>query len=142
MYSILCFFENNYLSMKIRLSVLNWIQLLSPQVLVLIFINVVGANSKNVFAMFFELIYLFIEFFLPEGGFSYLRCLAVSNIIIILFMIAPFMSYQRKTGRSFKTKYGKIEEYETVESKFVADSMLYFYIMLLHVLIVVLYYLL
>jgi DNA-directed RNA polymerase subunit RPC12/RpoP len=117
-------FRNFRDKIKFKLSVTNWIQLLSPQIFAIIFLNVVGSESKNIIALFFEVIYLTIDLFLPQGIFSYWRCLSISNIIIILLMIAPFLSYQRKTGRSFHTKYGKIDEYETVESKFVSDSMM------------------
>jgi uncharacterized protein (TIGR02145 family) len=126
--------------MKLRLSTWNWIQLLLPQLIAVVFLFVGESTSESIMVLFFKIIYLLFDFFLPNGDFSYWRCLAAASIAMVLGMIAPFMSYKEKTGRSFKTKHATYDEYRTVESKFQADSMNYFYIMLLHILIVVVYY--
>jgi hypothetical protein len=127
--------------MKIRLTIENWIQLLSPQVLAIIFLFFATKESENILVLFIKIIYHLIDFFLPLGAkFNYFRCLAASNIIVILLMLAPFMSYDRKTGRRFKTKYGMIDEYETVTANMKIDITYYFEIMLIHIILVVVYF--
>lgn len=49
---------------------------------------------------------------------TYWNCLFGTNIFAVLLATIPFMSREEKTGRTFKTKYGKIEEYRTVESDY------------------------
>lgn len=126
--------------MKIKLSIWNWIQLLIPQLIAIIFLSFAKSNSGNVLVLVIKILYHLIDLFLPNGDFTFFRCLAVSSIIMVICMLAPFASRQVKTGRSFKTKHATYEEYHTVDSKFQADSMNYFYIMLFHILISVFYY--
>jgi hypothetical protein len=127
--------------MKLKLTVLNWVQILLPHLLALIFYVYAENDSQNFIVLFFRMIYYFINIFLPLGGeFNYFRCLTAATIIIILFMLAPFMTYDRKTGRRFKTKYGMIDEYETVTANIKVDINYYFQIMLFHILLVVIYF--
>ena len=127
--------------MRIKLTVENWIQLLSPQLLAFIFLFFATKDSENLLVLFIKVIYYLINFFLPLGAeFNYFRCLATANIIIILLMLAPFLSYDRKTGRRFKTKYGMIDEYETVTANIKVDINYYFQIMLFHIILVVIYF--
>lgn len=56
---------------------------------------------------------------------TYWNCLFGTNIFTVLITILPFASREEKTGRSFKTKYGKIDEYRTVESKYNPETTFY-----------------
>lgn len=49
---------------------------------------------------------------------TYWNCLFGTNIFTVLLATIPFMSREEKTGRTFKTKYGKIDEYRTIESNY------------------------
>lgn len=49
--------------------------------------------------------------------------------------------YKQKTGRSFETKHARFDEYRTVKvDPYVPDSVNYFLIILLHIIIIVLYF--
>ena len=55
----------------------------------------------------------------------------VSYILVFLFSMIPHMEHDVKTGRSFKTKHGKLDEYRT-EYGMVASNMKT-YINLIHI---------
>lgn len=134
--------------MEFKLSTSNWIQLLSPQFLAVLFLLTSTDNieeNSNIFSGLINLIYQFVSLLiLPEGNITYFRCLAVANFYIILLMIASILphEYKVKTGRSFESKHARFDEYKTVKAgpSYVPDNYIYFVILLIHILIIVLYF--
>lgn len=53
---------------------------------------------------------------------TYLAYLAVSYVFVFAFSMLPHMDREEKTGRSFKTKHGKFDEYQTVKGTVPASS--------------------
>ena len=102
--------------MIMKLSFWNWVHLLSPYIIAAISLHY-GLDN------------------------TYWNCLFGSHLFIFLFAIIPFASREEKTGRSFKTKYGKIDEYQTVESNY-QPSTITGYIMLLHLIGIILFFIL
>ena len=72
---------------------------------------------------------------------TYWNCLFGTNIFMVLFGFLPFMATEEKTGRTFKTKYGKFEEYRTVESKY-NPQMTFYYILLFQIAQIILFFIL
>nr|WP_315142036.1 hypothetical protein [uncultured Flavobacterium sp.] len=75
-----------------KLTTWNWITLLSPYlsaVLVLYLLGKIGMHP------------------------SFLGVLIFCYLFVVFLYFAPYMEQDVKTGRSFKTKYGRVDEYET-----------------------------
>lgn len=130
------------------LSTANWFQILAPQFLAILFLIIATDNKEedlNIFSGLINLIYQFVSLLiLPEGNITYFRCLVVANFYILLLMIASILphEYKVKTGRSFESKHARFDEYKTVKAgpSYVPDNYIYFVILLIHILIIVLYF--
>ncbi|MGG7037136.1 MAG: hypothetical protein ACI7YS_18385 [Flavobacterium sp.] len=79
-----------------KLSFWNWVHLATPYFLAIFAYKYIGEGS-----------------FLSNLGFSLLITTIITSI--------PHMDGEVKTGRSFKTKYGKIDEYKTVRGELSGD---------------------
>lgn len=72
---------------------------------------------------------------------TYWNCLFGTNIFAVLLATIPFMSREEKTGRTFKTKYGKFDEYRTVESEY-NPQMTFFAIWIFQIIQIILFFIL
>lgn len=98
-------------------SALNWIHLITPYVLAII-----------AFALGKKWEY---------EGTNFGECLGTSCILVIMFSGLKFMDTRKKTGRSFDSQYGKLEEYKTVHGD--ANVSNYFWkITLFHIIVMIL----
>ncbi|CAN1560739.1 hypothetical protein MCEGE10_02628 [Flavobacteriaceae bacterium] len=82
-----------------KLSFWNWVHLLSPYIMATI---------------------LRIEI-TSEG--SFISWLATSYFLVSIVTMIPYMDSEVKTGRSFRTKHGKFDEYQTIKSDLTPGEM-------------------
>jgi TonB family protein len=98
-------------------STTDWLHLLSPIVL--------------------SLIMFFLAIKWDFTSIEFLGCLGLGSVITIFISLIPYLDYKQKTGRSFETKIGKIEEYKTVNGGG-TDSNYWWKINLFHILVIIL----
>lgn len=72
---------------------------------------------------------------------TYWNCLFGTNLFFVIGALMPFASREEKTGRTFKTKYGKVEEYRTVESEY-NPQMTFYIIWLFQIAQIILFFIL
>lgn len=105
-----------------------------------IFSNFTTLNWIHIFSpLFLCFLLAFIGTKLEFTPINYWGCYGVGSFLVILLSFIRFMNYDTKTGRSFQTKYGRIDEYKTVHGNANVTSYFWF-ITLFHIIAVIICY--
>ncbi len=100
-----------------RLSILDWAALIAPYIFAIVIFKSTNDDKTSTIG--------FLDF------------LVVFLAIVVIIRFYPFFSKKVKTGRSFESQYGKVEEYTTVEGK-VNTEHGWWIVSLIHIVVIVL----